>query len=240
MSFFSKFRLSRKPAAAEAVAAPTPAESVEALRRRARHRLIGATVLVLLAVVLFPMVFDTQPRAIPVDVPIVIPDRTKVHPLTGPASGPASVAASDATAVEPPPVEVQMPASVALPGDAAASQAAVEPPAKSEGASKRQARTDAGSSLDGQSVNGRGDAPSVANGRFVVQLTTVYTDSAKARDVRRALEKAGLATYAQVLDAKDGQPRIRVRLGPFGSKAEADKMLARVRAMELSASVLSM
>ena len=47
---------------------PPPApESVEAMRKRAKHRLIGAAVLVLVGVVGFPMLFDNQPRPIPVD-----------------------------------------------------------------------------------------------------------------------------------------------------------------------------
>ena len=61
------------------------AESIEVMRRRARHRLIGAAVLVLIGVIGFPMLFDTQPRPIPVDIPIEIPDRNKVAPLVVPA-----------------------------------------------------------------------------------------------------------------------------------------------------------
>ncbi len=37
-------------------------ESVDDMRRRARHRLIGAAVLVALGVIGFPILFDTQPR----------------------------------------------------------------------------------------------------------------------------------------------------------------------------------
>ena len=54
------------------------------MRRRARHRLIGAAVLVLLGVVGFPILFDTQPRPIQVDIPIEIPDRNKAVPLVVP------------------------------------------------------------------------------------------------------------------------------------------------------------
>src|SRR5256885_14796859 len=66
------------------------AESVDVMRRRARHRLIGAAVLVLAGVVGFPLLFDTQPRPIPVDIPIEIPDRDKVAPLVVPEIGRAS------------------------------------------------------------------------------------------------------------------------------------------------------
>ncbi|HQQ71439.1 MAG TPA: SPOR domain-containing protein, partial [Alicycliphilus sp.] len=44
--------------------ASAQAESVEDMRRRARHRLIGAAVLVMIGVVGFPLVFDTQPRPV--------------------------------------------------------------------------------------------------------------------------------------------------------------------------------
>ena len=62
------------------------AESVDDMRRRARHRLIGAAVLVALGVIGFPILFDTQPRPIPVDVPIEIPDRNHVAPLIVPGA----------------------------------------------------------------------------------------------------------------------------------------------------------
>ncbi len=53
------------------------AQSVEQLRQRARHRLMGAAVLIGLGVIGFPMLFDSQPRPIPVDIPIEIPDRNQ-------------------------------------------------------------------------------------------------------------------------------------------------------------------
>ena len=70
------------------VARPAKAESIDAMRRRARHRLMGAAVLIVLGVVGFPMLFDTQPRPIPIDTPIEIPDRNKVAPLVVPADAP--------------------------------------------------------------------------------------------------------------------------------------------------------
>lgn len=76
------------------------AESIDEMRRRARHRLIGAAVLVLAGVVGFPLLFDTQPRPIPVNVAIDIPDRDKVAPLVVPQKGGAT--AAPASASEPP------------------------------------------------------------------------------------------------------------------------------------------
>ena len=60
------------------------AASVDSLRRRARHRLMGASVLVVIGVVAFPWMFDTQPRPVALDVPIAIPDKNQVAALALP------------------------------------------------------------------------------------------------------------------------------------------------------------
>ena len=87
MAFF-KFRSKGSQASeGRGAAAATPAETVETLRRRARHRLLGAAVLVLMGVVGFPLLFDTQPRPVAVDIPIEIPDRHRAPPLGLPREG---------------------------------------------------------------------------------------------------------------------------------------------------------
>lgn len=90
MAFF-KFRFPGQTPPAEGVAAG-PNESIEIVRRRARHRLTGAVVLVLLAVVGFPLLFDTQPRPVSVDTPIVVPDRQKTPALASNVPVPAAQA----------------------------------------------------------------------------------------------------------------------------------------------------
>ena len=100
MAFF-KFR---KDGAEPASAAPAP-ESLEAMRTRARNRLIGAATLVLIGVVGFPLLFDSQPRPIDVNIAIDIPDKAKVAPLSAAsAAGPAKAetAAASAAAVSAP------------------------------------------------------------------------------------------------------------------------------------------
>ena len=98
MAFF-KFR-TRGPQGNEGRSAPAaaPAESVESMRRRARHRLVGAAVLVLVGVIGFPLLFDTQPRPVAVDIPIEIPDRNKVKPLPVPAAPVASGSVASSSA----------------------------------------------------------------------------------------------------------------------------------------------
>ena len=105
MALFKSRKGSDEPPAASA-----PAESVEVARKRARHRLIGAALLVLAGVVGFPMLFDTQPRPIAVDIPIEIPDKNKARPVAiaaapAPPSAVEASAAKSATVVTPKPPE---------------------------------------------------------------------------------------------------------------------------------------
>ncbi|MCB1999135.1 MAG: SPOR domain-containing protein [Rhodoferax sp.] len=124
-----KFRKGRDEQPAPSKKKQKPAPTVEAVRRRAMHRLIGAAVLVLAAVIGFPLIFDNQPRPIPVDLPIEIVDRNKVKPLVLPPAAPAaeSVAGAQETAPAPTPAA---PAVAATPTPAPApAPAATTPPA---------------------------------------------------------------------------------------------------------------
>ncbi|NUZ05194.1 SPOR domain-containing protein [Piscinibacter koreensis] len=73
-----------KPDAAPRPAAE-PGDPVQQARTRARQRLIGAVVLLVVGIIGFPLVFETQPRPIPVDIPIEIPSKDRAPPLTMPA-----------------------------------------------------------------------------------------------------------------------------------------------------------
>ena len=61
-----------------------PADAVRLARVKARQRLIGAIVLLGIGILGFPLVFETQPRPIPVDIPIEIPRREAMPPLAMP------------------------------------------------------------------------------------------------------------------------------------------------------------
>ena len=53
------------------------------------------------------------------------------------------------------------------------------------------------------------------------------------------MEKAGLKTYTQVVNPKEGR-RTRVRVGPFETRAEADKAAEKIRKLELPATILEL
>ena len=257
MAFF-KFRFpgqaASTPATAETVA-PGSGESVEWVRRRARHRLIGAVVLVLLAVVGFPLMFDTQPRPVAVDTPILIPDRPSNAPLkvtqAPPAqANPAKPLLHDAKTL---PVQEGLDAKeeVVQTGKPAPAdepnplqEPAPKPPVVKDEVKPAPSKTDNPESADKSKDDGNkarawleGKPPAAGGERHVVQVGA-FSDQAKVREVRRKLEQAGLITFTQTVDGKDGKSTTRVRLGPFSSRQEAEKAAAKVRKLDLSAAVL--
>ena len=74
--------------------------------------------------------------------------------------------------------------------------------------------------------------------RYVVQFGA-FADVNAAREARQKAERMGLKTYAQQVDTPQGK-RIRVRLGPFSDKAEADKALATLRKGGLNGNILTL
>ena len=277
MAFF-KFR---KDGAEPAAPAPA-AESLEAMRKRARHRLIGAAALVLIGVIGFPLLFDSQPRPIDVDIVINIPEKNKVAPL---AATPSVVAASQAEAPPPPPPAPQpveketlvtpvpvekmiVPAVTAAPDKATAKAGTQTPaPAETKPDAKATAKTDTKTDIksdakpavkadakpiDSKStteaakaqtlLEGKEPAPAPAASapalRYVVQVGA-FAEAQKAKEARQILEKAGISTYAQVADTKEGR-RTRVRVGPFTNKADVDKAIEKIKALNLPTQVLTL
>jgi DedD protein len=236
----------------ESSAAPRPPESIEAMRKRARHRLIGAGVLVLIGVVGFPLLFDTQPRPIAVDIPIEIPDRNKARPLTAPArSAPQSPAVSGPVTTAPaanpaPSTAPASPAAASTPAPApetrteAKPQAEARPEPKPEPkvAAKPEAKPAEGAKAKALHEGKPVTSAAAGEGRFVVQVGA-FADAAKARDARAKVERAGLKTYTHEATTKDGK-RIRVRVGPFGSRGEADKAASKIKGLDLPAAILTL
>ncbi|MCX7250976.1 MAG: SPOR domain-containing protein [Burkholderiales bacterium] len=287
---------------------PTPPPTtIETVRRRARHRLLGATVLVLAGVIGFPLLFESQPRPVPVDFEIDIPTRqaaksqapasetesahgariggldeseefvpaapvapvapaapvASVAPVVPAAPAPQLAKAPAVPAPIAPPVplhpvakpvapEPAAPAAQALPVIKPQPKPAVEPPVKKP-VESRPAEKPADKPVKANEDSARAMAllegkpaptPSAdpdkatAKPRHIVQVGA-FVDPNLAQEARMKLERSGLVTYTQISNTPDG-PRTRVRLGPFLTRAEADKAAAKARALGLSAAILAL
>lgn len=200
------------------------ADAVQQARVRARHRLIGAAVLVMMGVIVFPLLFETQPRPVSVDVPIEIPRKETAPPLVMPSAKPAAGhAPSEGAATAPAEMLTET-------ADDAGRE--VVPPARVAEAA-RPAASASSSAAAGADAH-RTDAAA----RFVVQAGA-FADNTAAKEVRTKVEKLGIKTFVQIVDTAEGK-RIRIRAGPYNSREEADKVLARMKAGGVSAVVLAL
>lgn len=264
MGLLSKLKSSPGGANETRAGATTDAnEVVRDARARARRRLIGAALLLGVGIIGFPLLFETQPRPIAVDIPIEIPPRDGVAPLQSPASRPArsapaavltppveSVAptttgpASMAGALEPAPraesADAPKPADVrvadAKPAEAKPVEARPPKPPEPKPEAKPEPKPPEAKPV----VKPAEPAKSTTDdeGRFVVQIGA-FAEAASAREARLKVEGLGLKTYTQVIESDTGR-RIRVRIGPYGTKAEADKAASRVKAAGLPSAVLKL
>ena len=260
MGLLSIFKRRADSSSNAAATGGEPADAVQRARTRARQRLIGAAVLVVIGIIGFPLVFETQPRPIPVDIPIEVPRKDGAPPLVMPA------ARAPAGAVPAAPVSTAVPAKppAAAPNDvitesreeagrdvvASAPAAAPRVPPKPAASAVAEAAapvkpvsppkpaapaTDA--SRAKALLEGKPPAPEEA-ARYVVQVGA-FADPGAAREARLKAEKLGLKTYMQVASTPAGE-RIRVRVGPFGSRDDAEKAMAKAKAAGLAAVVLTL
>jgi DedD protein len=250
-------------------------ESMDAIRRRARHRLMGAAILVVIGVLVFPMLFDTQPRPILVDIPIQIPDRQTVTPLTiPPALSHSNNASNTANGVATNNVPLNVGNDGLSEGEEAVAGVGISPRAslsaqpRTEPASTHNntrippafapsnasSKTSASNPVEAlaptptdpkvQRSAAVAPTPPVSttgtstDERFIVQVGA-FAENDKAREVRLKLEKAGIKTYTQVIETKDGK-RIRVRVGPLANRVEAEKAAARIKSLSLPAAILTL
>jgi DedD protein len=255
-SFLERFRRGAN-GATQGARAPSPSD-VEALRTRARRRLIGMVVLVGAGLLGLPWLFETQPRPMSPDVRIVqagqpTPVEADVSPRT------ASGRVAQVVNISPPAEPSDTPSTSAQATSAADARPAVSPksagavvprpsekvdakPAEervekipekaAEKAAQKAPLKPADKKPDAKTEGKSGDV------RYVVQFGA-FADVNAAREARQKAERMGLKTYAQQVETPQGK-RIRVRLGPFADKAEADKALATLRKGGLNGNVLTL
>lgn len=291
LSFFK--RAEDNKAAAKPVAEGL--DAVQQLRLRARRRLIGAAVLVAAGVIAFPLVFETQPRPVPVDLPIEIPKKDGLPPLNVPAA--AAPAATERQAAAPAEQGAGIVNETTLPAQAAEPESARTVPApkpemrsepRKEAASKPEPKPEthkavekaqekaqekvvakpaeklaekpADKSTARQTAEHARDADAAramallegreppkpadkkpadaAGARFIVQVGA-FAEARAAQDMRAKVEKLGLKTYTQAIETPEGK-RIRVRVGPFASREEADRAAVKLRGSGLAGTVLTL
>lgn len=241
---------SRKP-----IGKPRPSVTSEAqaadLRIKARRRLAGAVALVLAAVVVLPMLLDSEPAPVASNIPIRIPDRqtpfqpnltepnTSVSTTSGQVSASTEANQKPTTNVTAPqpatsaspqtkPDSTSKPA--VTPSQEANRTGSTSPPAAPSAQQRRDDASRALALLEGRSPVASAPSPNPpVRGNFVVQAMSLDSP-AEAQKQRNVLISAGLnnAFVDGPVDV-NGRPKYRVRVGPFQSREAAQAAQTRLR-----------
>ncbi len=193
-------------------------EDVDTLKRRGRRRLVGAIALVLVAVIVLPMIFDSEPRQAPppVSVRILSEEDGAFTPKVTPG-GPEK---AEAKAPEKPP---------AAKGPEKAPERIAEKPAEKaqEKPSPPKAEPRPAPAVD-EAERRRAEAALAGGGGFVVQVGA-FAEAEKVQDVTRQLASSKLPFrhYTEQVPTAKG-PVTRVRVGPFATREDAESAVKRL------------
>lgn len=196
-------------------------------KKKARRRLVGAIALVLLMVTILPMVLDDrssdQPQQeIAISIPSqdeeeftssvtpYIPEEVATSPSETEGEGTATPEATVAnTTVHPKSDPVAVPAPVVKPQ----SSPLAEPKPAATSANPAQAAT------------------------YSVQIG-VFSDAANVKQLEEKLKAKGLKPSTEKLQTAQGE-KIRLRAGPFATRALAEQALADIKAIGLSGMIIT-
>jgi DedD protein len=232
-------------------------DNAEQLRRRANRRLLGASVLLLIAIIAVPMFLEREPPALPDNVDVRIPpvEGTKFEPKfpdgkkaaanvdrpaeipaitepTGSLAGVSPVQSSPAPAVVPPLAEVAKAPTVA----AAAPVAPLGPgvPAAPKADASKAPEKAAEKAPPKPAVEAERKP-----GQLVIQVIAVR-DAAVAKQMYERAKSLKFPAYTEQIDVANNAKVTRVRIGPYNTKQQAEAARAKLARAGFEAKVLTL
>ncbi len=223
-------------------------ENADQLRRRANRRLLGASVLLLIAIILVPIFLEREPPPLPDNVDVKIPpiEGTKFDPKlpdrkaaptevpaitepTGLAAGAAVVAPAvvPAAPVAPPKAAEKVPEKAAEKG---AEKAPTKAPAAAD-TKQKSASTPASPAPETS-------APKVKSGQLIVQIIAVR-DPETARQSFEKAKSMKFSAYTERISVPNGVVT-RVRVGPYDTKQAAENARAKLAQAGFEAKVMTL
>lgn len=215
------------------------------LKKRARRRLVGAIALALLAAIVLPMIMDHEPRPSLQDIQVKIPsqdgDAIASRALNKPAPTPLPLKSSKPERVDVSPEPV---AKAEVPAESSPEPAKAEKLADAKPAEKtaekatdtkpsdvrKQEAVRAEKALAGleSKPEAKHDAREDSKGEQWVLQLGAYQDQANVKALQAKIKELGYPSFTEKVTTPQGE-RVRVRAGPFNSKATAEKAQAGLK-----------
>jgi len=201
-------------------------------QQRARHRLIGAAVLVLIAVVGLPRILDSNPKLAPNDIAINI---VTSLPIPGTSSRPEDKAKTEVVAepLKEAPKLASAPESKveAKPEPKAEAKVETKPtpaPSKTTGLGLA-----AGEEIVVVSNSGGSNSATNVSGKYVIQIGA-FASEERAQGWIAKLKELKIPNYVLNKNASDGTRLFVLRAGPYIDKDTAEAAEKKIKAMGLS------
>jgi DedD protein len=201
-------------------------------QQRARHRLIGAAVLVLIAVVGLPRILDSNPKLAPNDIAINI---VTSLPIPGTNSRPEEKAKTEVVAepVKEAPKLALAPESKVEAKPEPKTEAKVETkptpaPSKTTGLGLA-----AGEEIVAVPNSGGSNSVTNASGKYVIQIGA-FASEERAQGWIAKLKEQKIPNYVLNKNSSDGTKLFVLRAGPYTDKDTAEAAEKKIKAMGLS------
>lgn len=183
----------------------------------------------------------TSAVSTPMTPPATTPEAAAAQAPTAPAQ---AVTQAMPTAASPPalaaapkaPAATKPSASAAASKPSAKSAPAAEPASRAVPAAKPQVAKASKATASAAAPTASGPLPTVGAAAGYYINVGLFADEANARKAQARLLNEGLPAFRQELNNAKGR-RIRVRVGPYENRAQADTAAASIRAMALEAVV---
>ena len=209
------------------------------LRKRARRRLVGSVVLVIIAIIVLPMILERVPKQERKEIEIIIPSENLQDESSAVVAPEDSVPDTESASIN------------ATTGSGTESNTSKEVITEAEQITekksdllikpvqkkKEQAGRAAGSK-GGSENNHKDKKPIVTIEKFVVELGA-FSDSTKAKHQQRSLTSIGIKkAYTETIKNKNTEVT-RVRIGPFSTREAAEKEQKKLRKLGIKGVVMS-
>ena len=213
--------------------------------QRARHRLIGAAVLVLVAIVVLPRVLDSKPKTVSNDIAVTIVSSLPAAAPPQPISPPSAEPKSEEVKTTPSPATpaIAVPAPVTDPKE---SSKPTPPPPVASSPAKPAVPSPADKTMGlaaGEEIvvaakpNANGSASANANpnasGKFVIQIGA-FASEERANGWIAKLKEQKIPNYVLNRTATDGSKLYALRAGPFADKEAAEAAEKKIKVMGLT------
>jgi DedD protein len=226
------------------VTADDPVLTEDPEHQRARHRLIGAAVLVLVAIIVLPRVLDSKPKTISNDIAVTIvsslPAVVPPQPTPPPSAEPKSAEVKTATlpAAPTPAIESKESSKTTSPTPAASSPVKALAPSsadKTMGLAAGEEVVVAAKSNANEPASA--NANPGASGKFVIQIGA-FASEERANGWIAKLKEQKIPNYVLNRTGADGSKLYALRAGPFPDRETAEAAEKKIKAMGLTPRVV--